>query len=135
MQKSISGTLYDFGMFRVKIPPFLALAKRVFFFACEVPRVLIDLRFREGNWKASQTKNTIQLGAPSTDLKNTTKIKMHAHAYVFVFFVGAAIRRRSAGARYISTRENSEATKQTMCANAKRGTMSAGKKTDSYKVA
>ena len=78
MQKSISGTLYNFDIFRVKILPFLALAKRFFFFACDVPRVLIDLRFRKGNRKASQTKNTIQLGAPSKDLKNTKKTKMHA---------------------------------------------------------
>ena len=54
---------------------------------------------------------------------------MHAHPYSFVFFVGAAVRRRSAGAKYISTRENSEAT------NAKRGTISAQKKTNSYIVA
>ena len=104
-------------------------------FACEVLRVLIDLRFWEVNRKAAQTKNTIQLGASSKDLKNTKKVKMHAHPYLFVFFVGAAVRRRSAGAKYISTRENSEATKNTMCANAKRGTISAEKKTNSYKVA
>ena len=135
MHKSISGTLYNVEIFRVKILPFSALAKRFFFFACEVPRVLIDLRFREGNRKAAQTKNRIQLGASSKDLKNTKKIKMHAHPYSFVFFVGAAVRRRSAGAKYISTRENSEARKKTMCANAKRGTISAEKKTNSYKVA
>ena len=135
MQKSISGTLYNFDIFRVKILPFLALAKRFFFVACDVPRVLIDLRFRKGNWKASQTKNTIQLGAPSKDLKNTKKIKMHAHPYFFMFFVGAAVRWRSAGAKYISTRENSDATKKTTCANANRGRIFAEKKTNSKSVA
>ena len=129
------GTLYDFDIFRVKILPFLALAKRFFFFACDVPRVLIDLRSWKGNRKASQTKNTIQLGASSKDLKNIKKIKMHVHPYFFIFFGGAAVRRRSAGAKYISTRENSEATKKTMCANVKTGTISADKKTNSYKVA
>ena len=119
----------------MKILPFLALAKRFFFFACEVPRVLLDLRVREGNREAAQTKNKIQLGASSKDLKNTKKIQMHAHPYSFVFFVGAAVRRRSAVAKSISTRENSEATKKNMCANAKRGTISAEKKTNSYKVA
>ena len=92
-----------------------------------------------GSWNvaraAASEKNRIQLGASRKDLKNAKKIKMHAHPYLFVFFVGAAVRRRSAGAKYISTRENSEATKKTMCANAKRGTISAEKKTNSYKVA
>ena len=129
------GTLYNFHIFRVNILSFLALAKRFFCFACEVTRVLGDLRFRKGNRKASQTKNTIQLGAPSKDLKSTKKVKMHVHPYSFVFFVGAAVRRRSAGAKYISTREHLETTKKTMCANAKRGTISAEKKTNSYNVA
>ena len=92
-----------------------------------------------GSWNVARAgasaKNTIQLGASRKDLKNGKKIKMHAHPYSFVFFAGAAVRRRSAGAKYISTRENSEATKKTMCANAKRGTISAEKKTNSYKVA
>ena len=97
--------------------------------------MLIDL----GSWNvargAASAKNIIQLGAPSKDLNNTKKIQMHAHPYFFMFFVGAAVRWRSAEAKYISTRENSEATKKTMCANAKRGTISAQKKTNSYKVA
>ena len=69
------------------------------------------------------------------DLKKMKKVKMNADPYFFVFFVGAAVRWRSAGAKYISTRENSEATKKTMCANAKRGTISTEKKTNSYNVA
>ena len=71
----------------------------------------IDLRLREGNRKAAQMKNTIQGGASSKDLKNTKKVKNNAHPYFFVFFIGAAVRRRSAGAKYIRTRENSEGRK------------------------
>ena len=119
----------------MKSLPAFRFRTRVVFFVCARTRVLIHL----GSWNvaraAASAKNTIQLGASRKDLKKGKSIKMHAHPYLFVFFVGAAVRRRSAGAKYISTRENSEATKKTMCANAKRGTISAQKKTNSYIVA
>ena len=97
--------------------------------------MLIDLASWEVALDAASTKNTIQFGGSRKKMSECKNVPFRARPNPIVFFVGAAVGWRSAGAKYISTRDNSEATNKTMCANAKRGTISAEKKTNSYKVA
>ena len=107
-QKSISGTLCNFDVFRVKCLPAFGFRTRVCFCVCARTRVLVDLASWEVALDASSAKSTIQLGGPRNKMSEWTKVQFRDRPHHIVFFPGAAVGRRSAGAKYKSTRENSE---------------------------
>ena len=129
-QKSFSRTLGIFVLFCVNFGPVFRFSQRFVCFACEVTRLLIYLRFRERTWKAALTKNTNKGGRPKQKMISTKKVEMRNRLNFIVFFAGAAVRLPSRKRRRVT----SQTQKKKSCANAKKGKISAQKKTKLHNV-
>ena len=96
----------------MKCLPAFGFTARVLFFAGARTRVLIDLASWEVALDAASTKNTIQFGGSRKKTSEWKNVPFRDRPNPIVFFVGATVGWRSAGAKYISTRETSEGRKK-----------------------
>ena len=75
--------------------------------------MLIDLGSWEVALDAASAKNTRQGGRARKQISERKKVPLRDRHSVLVFCAGAGFRRRVAEAKYISTREMSQAEKKT----------------------
>ena len=119
----------------MKILPFITFSQRLLFFACAVTRVLMYLSFLGGRLEVAPAQNTRTGGCSMKKLLKWKKVDLLDRSSVLVFFAGAAFRWRSRKRKSISRRASSQAAKNKIVENNKKGRISTRKNTKLHKVA